>query len=107
MASRSRSHASKSLASQANVFAANVTDVSALSDDVLQEQLMTAQREATDARTKFEIQNRLTQNVLVMDPVLKAVHGNQQHTDFAEKCVCASSLSGYANDLQAHAIADQ
>ncbi|KAJ4305002.1 hypothetical protein N0V90_000531 [Kalmusia sp. IMI 367209] len=71
--------------SRSDVFAAHVPDVSALSDDVLQEQLIIAQREAMEARTKFEIRNRISHNVLVMDPVLKAVHGNQQHTDYAEK----------------------
>ncbi|KAH7380758.1 centromere protein H (CENP-H)-domain-containing protein [Pyrenochaeta sp. MPI-SDFR-AT-0127] len=54
------------------------------SDDALQEQLTIAQREAMEARAEYEIRNRITDNVLVMDPVLKAVHGGE-HTGFAEK----------------------
>ena len=41
---------------------------------------MTAEREAMEAKATFEIRNRISHNVLVMDPVLKAVHGGQQHT---------------------------
>ncbi|KAF2852891.1 hypothetical protein T440DRAFT_516186 [Plenodomus tracheiphilus IPT5] len=53
-------------------------DVSALSDDALQEQLTVAQHEAMEAKAEYEIRNRITHNVLVMDPVLKAVHGGEQ-----------------------------
>ena len=60
--------------------AANRPDVSAPSDDDLQEQLITAEREAMEAKAKFEIRNRISHNVLVMDPVLKSVHGGHQHT---------------------------
>ncbi|CAI6340462.1 unnamed protein product [Periconia digitata] len=56
---------------------AHVPDTSGLSDDEVQEQLMAAQRDAMDAKTKFEIRNRISHNVLVMDPVLKAVHGGE------------------------------
>ncbi|KAF2872060.1 centromere protein H (CENP-H)-domain-containing protein [Massariosphaeria phaeospora] len=63
---------------------AHVPDVSALSDDVLLEQLITAQREAMEAKAEYELRRRIAHNVLVMDPVLKAVHGSE-HTDFAEK----------------------
>ncbi|PVI07329.1 hypothetical protein DM02DRAFT_608876 [Periconia macrospinosa] len=63
---------------------AHVPDTSALSDDELQEQLITAQRDAMDAKAKFEIRNRVSHNVLVMDPVLKAVHGGEDG-DFLEK----------------------
>ncbi|CAO2647821.1 Nn.00g087430.m01.CDS01 [Neocucurbitaria sp. VM-36] len=59
-------------------------DTSGLSDDALQEQLTIAQREAMEAKAEYEIRNRITHNVLVMDPVLKAVHGGE-HTGFAEK----------------------
>ncbi|KAF2444810.1 hypothetical protein P171DRAFT_359631 [Karstenula rhodostoma CBS 690.94] len=49
-------------------------------DDVLHEHLMTAEREALEAKAKLEIRNRISHNVLIMDPVLKAVHGGQHHT---------------------------
>ncbi|KAL1610278.1 hypothetical protein SLS60_001944 [Paraconiothyrium brasiliense] len=60
--------------------AKDVSGVSAVSDDVLQEHLVTAEREAMEAKAIFEIRNRISQNVLIMDPVLKAVHGGPQHT---------------------------
>ncbi|EUC37099.1 hypothetical protein COCCADRAFT_1879 [Bipolaris zeicola 26-R-13] len=41
-------------------------------------------REAMEAKAEYEIRNRITHNVLVMDPVLKAVHGGER-TRFAEK----------------------
>ncbi|KAF2657973.1 hypothetical protein K491DRAFT_676768 [Lophiostoma macrostomum CBS 122681] len=63
---------------------AGLSDVSGPSDDVLQEQLIVAEREAMEAKAEYELRNRITHNVLVMDPVLKAVHGGER-TDFAEK----------------------
>lgn len=63
---------------------ADAHDVSALSGDALQEQLIIAQREAMEAKAEYEIRNMITHNVLVMDPVLKAVHGGE-HTASAEK----------------------
>lgn len=66
------------------MFSDHVPDVSALSDDDVQEQLATAQRKLLEAQAKFEIRNRICHNVLVMDPVVKAVHGGEI-TDFAEK----------------------
>ena len=68
----------------------DVPDLSALSDDVLQEHLTTAEREAMEAKAKFEIRNRISHNVLIMDPVLKAVHGGEHHT--VEKYVNAGDL---------------
>lgn len=59
-------------------------DTLALSDDELQEQLTVAQREAMEAKAEYEIRNRITSNVLDMDPVLKAVHGGER-TGYAEK----------------------
>jgi hypothetical protein len=61
-----------------------VLDVSALSDDAVQEQLTTAQDEVVKAKAEYEIRNRISHNVLVMDPVLKAVHGGEE-TGFFEK----------------------
>lgn len=68
----------------ANTSAANVADVSNLSNDDLQEQLIVAEREAMEAKTEYELRNKITHNVLVTNPVLKAVHGSGE-TDFAEK----------------------
>lgn len=59
-------------------------DVSSLSDDDLQEQLIAAEREAMEAKAEYELRNRITLNVLVTDPVIKAVHGDDE-SNFAEK----------------------
>jgi len=67
-----------------NLFAAHVPDVSTLSEDVLQEQLMVAQREAVEAKAEYELRNQISHNVLVMDPVRKAVHGGE-NTESAKK----------------------
>ncbi|EMD60958.1 hypothetical protein COCSADRAFT_39666 [Bipolaris sorokiniana ND90Pr] len=64
--------------------AAQAHDFSALPDDLVEERLTIAQREAMEAKAEYEIRNRITHNVLVMDPVLKAVHGGER-TRFAEK----------------------
>ncbi|XPS73388.1 hypothetical protein M3J09_005535 [Ascochyta lentis] len=63
---------------------AHVADVSTLSDDDVQEQLIVAEREAMEAKAEYEMRNRITHNVLVTDPVLKAVHGGEE-TSFVEK----------------------
>ena len=65
---------------------AQAHDFSALPDDLVEERLTIAQREAMEAKTEYEIRNRITHNVLVMDPVRKAVHGDER-TRFAEKLV--------------------
>ncbi|CAN9316571.1 unnamed protein product [Alternaria alternata] len=62
----------------------NAHDASATPDDLLEGRLTVAQREAMDARAEYEIRNKITHNVLVMDPVLKAVYEGEQ-TGFAEK----------------------
>ncbi|KAF2280264.1 uncharacterized protein EI97DRAFT_447823 [Westerdykella ornata] len=64
--------------------ATNSNDVSELSERDLQEQLTVAEREAMEAKAEYELRNRITRNVLAMDPVLKAVHGGES-TDYAEK----------------------
>jgi hypothetical protein len=61
-------------------------DVSGLSDDELQEQLIQAQKEAAEARAEYLLRSKITQSVLVTDPILKAVHGGPT-TGYAEKSV--------------------
>lgn len=79
---------------RSNLLLAEVSDVLTLSDDVLQEHLIVAEREAMEAKAKFEIRNRASHHVIIMDPVLKSVHGGQQHT--LEKYVFTrKSLSAY------------
>lgn len=69
---------------RANAIAAHVVDVSSLSDDDLQEQLIVAEREAMEAKAEYDLRNKISHNVLVTDPVLKAVHGGEE-TDYVEK----------------------
>jgi hypothetical protein len=69
----------------ANVIPAHVTEISALADDELQAQLITAEREAMEAKADYELRNNITHNVVIMDPVLKAVHGGER-TGYAERC---------------------
>jgi hypothetical protein len=69
---------------KANTNAAHVADVSPLSDDDLQEQLIVAEREAMEAKAEYELRNKISHNVLVTDPMLKAVHGGEG-TDYVEK----------------------
>jgi hypothetical protein len=73
------------LTAVANVIPAHVTEISALSDDQVQAQLVIAEREAMEAKAEYELRNNITHNVLFMDPVLKAVHGGER-TGYAEKC---------------------
>lgn len=70
----------------ADTIVAHVADVSTLSDDDLQEQLIVAEREAMEAKAEYEMRNRITHNVLVTDPVLKAVHEREENS-FVEKYV--------------------
>jgi hypothetical protein len=58
------------------LFAGQPRDLSDISDDVLQEQLTIAEREFMEARAEYLLRNRATLSVLVMDPILKAVHGD-------------------------------
>jgi hypothetical protein len=78
------------------VIVAHVTELSDLSDDELQAQLTSAQREAMEAKAEYEIRNRIIHNVLVMDPVLKAVHGGDR-TGIAEKLVEPRQLHSLSN----------
>ncbi|ORY14287.1 centromere protein H (CENP-H)-domain-containing protein [Clohesyomyces aquaticus] len=59
-------------------------DVSPVADHVLQKQLVAAESALIEVQAEYELRNRITQKVLIMDPVLKAVHGGE-HTDYAEK----------------------
>lgn len=57
-----------------------------------------AQREAMEARAAYEMRNRITHKVLVMDPVLQAVHGGggggggERTAAFAAKSVSSHGL---------------
>lgn len=57
-----------------------------LSDDTLEEHLITAEREALEARSRYLLRNKIVQSVLVTNPILKAVHGGA-NTSSAEQWV--------------------
>jgi hypothetical protein len=63
---------------------AQTPDLSALSDDALQAQLIKAQSEAAEARAEYLLRSKITHNVMVTDPILKAIHGGAT-TGYAEK----------------------
>jgi hypothetical protein len=56
-------------------------DISELSDGELYEQIVAAEREVLDARTKHSLRNQIIQNVLIADPILKAVHAGSIATE--------------------------
>lgn len=53
-----------------------MSDMAGLSD--VREHLIKAEREAMEAQVEYELRNRITRNVLAMDPVLKAVYGSDR-----------------------------
>lgn len=69
-----------------DTFTAQTPDFSSLSDDALQVQLIKAQSEAAEARAEYLLRSKITQSVMVTDPILKAVHGGAT-TGYAEKSV--------------------
>lgn len=46
----------------------------------LQEHLQMAEREVTEARASYMLRNKIIQDVLITDPVLKAVHAGSHAT---------------------------
>jgi hypothetical protein len=56
-------------------------DVSELAEDELQSQMANAERELLEARTKYSLRKKIIQNVLIADPVLKAVHAGSSATE--------------------------
>ncbi|KAE8860456.1 hypothetical protein PTNB73_08066 [Pyrenophora teres f. teres] len=63
---------------------AHAHDFTALPDDLVEERLTMAQHEAMEAKAEYDIRNKITHNVLIMDPIVQAVHGGEQ-TPFTEK----------------------
>ena len=90
--------------SKTDVLAAHIPEVSTLSDDDLEERLITAEREAMAAKAEYELRNKITHNVLVTDPILKAVHGDER-SDLAEKYIVpqlGKCTSLYQSDAYCH-----
>lgn len=94
----------QTLTSKTDVLAARVPDGSTLSDDDLEERLIAAEREAMAAKAEYDLRNKITHNVLVTDPVLKAVHGDER-SDLAEKYAVPQPdkcTSLYQSDVYCH-----
>lgn len=91
---------------EAQQSAVHTADIATLSDEAVQEQLARAQQEAMEAKAEYELRNRITHNVLVMDPVLKAVHGVGQ-TGAGETYVWFQYVGGLAHYMQRPSAADQ
>ncbi|KAG9202746.1 hypothetical protein G6514_003999 [Epicoccum nigrum] len=79
----------------------HVPEVSTLSDDDLEERLITAEREAMAAKAEYELRNKITHNVLVTDPILKAVHGDER-SDLAEKYIVPQPESNTIAMIHGH-----
>jgi F0F1-type ATP synthase assembly protein I len=60
-------------------------DISNIADGELQEHLKTAERELLEARSKYMLRNQIIQNVLIADPVLKAVHSGSNTTELERR----------------------
>ncbi|KAF2761002.1 hypothetical protein EJ05DRAFT_535868 [Pseudovirgaria hyperparasitica] len=52
-----------------------IPEPSNVSDDVLEQRLISVEREALAARSRYLLRNKIVHSVLVTDPVIKAVHG--------------------------------
>jgi hypothetical protein len=48
-----------------------------MSDDALRQQLETAEQEAMEARARYILRNKIVQHVMLVDPVVKAVHAEK------------------------------
>ena len=56
----------------------------------LREAISKAEREAMEARADYVLRNKIIENVVIADPVLKAVHGGRDET-FADRYVYSYS----------------
>ena len=51
-----------------------------VSDAELQEQLQNAERDVIEARASYTLRNKIIQDTLITDPILKAVHASSYAT---------------------------
>ena len=63
-----------------------------IAESDLQDSLQTAEREVTEARASYVLRNKVIQDVVITDPVLKAVHGGSHATPIERYCICISTL---------------
>jgi type VI protein secretion system component VasA len=60
-------------------------DISSLSDQEVQAEIKTAERELLEARSKHTLRNQIIQNVIITDPVIKAVHSGANATELERR----------------------
>jgi len=60
-------------------------DISTLSDQEVQTEIKKAEHELLEARSKYALRNQIIQNVIITDPVLKAVHSGANATELERR----------------------
>jgi hypothetical protein len=60
-------------------------DISTLSDQQVQTEIKKAERQLLEARSKYTLRNQIIQNVIITDPVLKAVHSGAGATELERR----------------------
>lgn len=60
-------------------------DISSLSDQEVQAEIKKAERDLLEARSKHTLRNQIIQNVIITDPVLKAVHSGEEATELERR----------------------
>jgi len=60
-------------------------DLTNLSDEEIQLQIMQAERDLLTARTRYTLRNMIIEQVLITDPVLKAVHSGANATELERR----------------------
>ncbi|KAE9965048.1 hypothetical protein BLS_006002 [Venturia inaequalis] len=60
-------------------------NISSLSDEEVQAEIKKAERELLEARSRYTLRNQIIQNVIITDPVLKAVHSGEGVTELEKR----------------------
>ncbi|TLD37331.1 putative beta-glucosidase I [Venturia nashicola] len=60
-------------------------DISSLSDQEVQAEIKKTECELLEARSKYTLKNRIIQNVIITEPVLKAVHSGEDATELEKR----------------------
>jgi vancomycin resistance protein YoaR len=60
-------------------------DISTLSDQEVQTEIKKAEHELLEARSKYTLRNQIIQNVIITDPILKAVHSGANATELERR----------------------
>lgn len=60
-------------------------DIASLSDQEIKAEIKKAERDLLEARSKYTLRNQIIQNVIITDPVLKAVHSGADATELERR----------------------